>query len=149
MKEGSNVNKDRLDDFGGTRASPKSDDRPFSRIVQEIVTHLTEIVRSEIQLAREEVRADIAQAARASVFIAIGAVFGLYAFGFVLLGVVYALGTRVTPWLSALIVAVGVGVISAIFLQIGRSKMKQADLTPDKTIRSLQENVTWMKKQVR
>jgi hypothetical protein len=149
MKEGSNINKDRSDAFGGTRTSPKSDDRPFSRIVQEIVTHLTELVRSEIRLAREEVRADIAQAARASMFVAVGALFGLYAFGFVLLGVVYALGTRITPWLSALIVAVGVGVISAIFLQIGRSKMKQADLKPDRTLRSLQENVTWMKKQVR
>jgi len=50
---------------------------------------------------------------------------------------------------SALIVAVGVGVIAAIFLHVGRTKMKQIDLKPDNTIRSLQENVTWMKKQVR
>ena len=124
-------------------------DRPFSQIVQEIVTHLTEIVRSEIQLARTEVRADVVQVGRASVFVAVGAVFALYAIGFVLLAAVYALGTRLTPWLSALIVAVGVGIIAAIFLQVGRTKLKQADLKPDETIHSLQENVTWMKKQVR
>jgi uncharacterized membrane protein YqjE len=148
MKEGSHINKDRLQAFAGTRAS-SNQDRPFSRILQEIVTHLTEIIRSEIRLARAEVRADIAQVARASVFVGIGAVFGLYALGFALLGVVYALGTRITPWVSALIVAVGVGVIAAIFLHVGRTKMKQIDLKPDNTIRSLQENVTWMKKQVR
>jgi uncharacterized membrane protein YqjE len=148
MKEGSHIKKDQLDAFAGTRAS-LNQDRPFSRILQEIVTHLTEIIRSEIRLARAEVRADIAQVARASVFVGIGAVFGLYALGFALLGVVFALGTRVTPWLSALIVAVGVGVIAAIFLYVGRTKMKQVDLKPDNTIRSLQENVTWMKKQVR
>jgi len=147
MKEGSNINNDQLNAFAGRASS--NQDRPLSRILQETVAHLTEIIRSEIQLARVEVRADIAHVARASVFVAIGAVFGLYAVGFVLLGVVYALATRVTPWLSALIVAVGVGVIAAIFLHVGRTKMKQVDLKPDNTIRSLQENVTWIKKQVR
>jgi uncharacterized membrane protein YqjE len=147
MKEGSNINKDQLDAFAGRASS--NQDRPLSRILQETVAHLTEIIRSEIQLARVEVRADIAQVAKACVFVAVGAVFGLYALGFALLGVVYALATRVTPWLSALIVAVGMGVIAAIFLLVGRTKMKQVDLKPDNTIRSLQENVTWMKKQVR
>ena len=146
MKERSNINKDQLDAAG--RAS-SNQDRPLSRILQEMVAHLTEIIRSEIQLARVEIRADMTQGARASVFVAIGAVFGLYAFGFALLGVVYVLATRVTPWLSALVVAAGVGAIAAIFLYVGRSKLKQVDLKPDNTIRSLQENVTWMKKQVR
>ena len=148
MKEGSHNNKDQLDAFNGTRAS-SNQDRPLSRILQEMLGHLTELIRSEIQLARTEVRADIAQVARAGVFVAIGAVFGLYALGFALLGVVYALATRVTPWLSASIVAVGAAVIAGIFLYVGRTKMKQVDLKPDNTIRSLQENVTWMKKQVR
>ena len=80
MKEGSHNNKDQLDAFNGPRAS-SNQDRPLSRILQEMVTHLTELIRSEIQLARTEVRADIAQVARAGVFVAIGAVFGLYALG--------------------------------------------------------------------
>ena len=148
MKEGSHNNKDQLDAFNGTRAS-SNQDRPLSRILQEMLGHLTELIRSEIQLARTEVRADIAQVARAGVFVAIGAAFGLYALGFVLLSAVYALATRVTPWLSASIVAVGAAVIAGIFLYVGRTNMKQVDLKPDNTIRSLQENVTWMKKQVR
>jgi apolipoprotein N-acyltransferase len=149
MKERSRINKDQFDAIGDLRASSKSDGRPLSQIVQDIVARLTEIVRSEFQLARAEVRADMTQVARAGVFLAIGAIFGLYALGFMLLAVVYALGTLVAPWLSALIVGVAVGVIAAIFLQVGRTRMKQADLKPDKTIRSLQENVSWMKKQVR
>ena len=145
MKERLNINRE-TDVFGSTRTSSKSDDRPFSRIVQDVLAHLTEIVRSEVQLARTEVRADIAQVARAGVFVAIGAVFGLYALGFILLSVVHALETRLSPGLSALIVGIGVGVIAAIFLSVGRTKLKRADLKPDKTISSLQENVTWMKK---
>ena len=146
MKERSSINREKSDVFGSTRTSSKSDDRPFSQIVQEILAHLTEIVRSEVQLARTEVRANFAQVARAGAFVAIGAVFGLYALGFILLSVVHALETRLSPGLSALIVGIGVGVIAAIFLSVGRTKLKRADLKPDKTIRSLQENVTWMKK---
>lgn len=148
MKDGSHVNKDGLGGFAGTR-STSNRDRPFSQILQEIFTHLTEIIRSEIQLARAEVRADIAQVTRASVLVGVGAVFGLFALGFALLTVMYALETRVTPWLSAFIVAAGVGVIATIFLYVGRARMQQVELKPDNTIRSLQENITWMKKRVR
>jgi len=69
----------------------------------------------------------------------------LYALGFVLLSAVYALGTGIPLWLSALIVGAGIGITAAIFLQVGRNRMKQANLKPDQTIRSLQENVTWLK----
>ena len=149
MNERSNIEGEDRDDFRAGALSSKSDPRPLSQIIQEILAHLTELVRSEIRLARAELRGDLAQVARAGVFIAAGAVFALYALGFVLLGVVYALGSHVSPWVAALIVGLAVGLIAAIFLTIGRTKMKQADLKPDKTVRSLQENVTWMKKQVR
>ena len=136
-------------DPGGTHPFSKTSVRPFSQLLQEVVTHLTEIVRAEMRLARAEVRDDVTHAARAGVFIVIGAVLGVYALGFVLLGGMYALARITEPWLAAVIVGVAVGLIAAIFLQVGRTKITKADLKPDKTIRSLQENVTWMKKQVR
>jgi uncharacterized membrane protein YqjE len=142
------MNKEQFDDFVDIATSSKSGSRPFSQIVQEIVNHLTEIVRSEIRLARVEVRQDFAQFTNASAFLGIGAVFALYAFGFVLLGLVYAISTTLAPWLSAVIVGLGVGLFAAIFLLVGRKKMKHADLKPVKTINSVQENVTWMKKRV-
>jgi len=143
------MNRDGVDNFGDTHTSSKSGARTFSQILQEIVNHLAEIVRSEIRLARLEIRQDFVRVSRAAVLLVIGAVFALYALGFVLLGVMYALGTSIAPWLSAVIVGVAAGLLAAIFLMIGRTKIKRADLKPDKTIRSVQENVTWMKKQVR
>jgi hypothetical protein len=41
---------------------------------------------------------------------------------------------------------VGVGMLAGLFLLIGRNKMNLASLRPDKTIQSLEENVTWLKK---
>jgi cytochrome c biogenesis protein CcdA len=148
MKDRSNTNHE-SDAVDETPASLKSGGGSFSQILQEIVNHVTEIMRSESQLLRAEVREDVTQVTKAAVFFVIGAVFAFHALGFVLLGLVYALGSRTPLWLSAVIVGVGAAVIAAIFLRIGRTKIQQASLKPDKTIRSLQENVTWMKKQTR
>ena len=142
------MNNNDFDNFRENRPFSKSSNRTFSEILQEMAGHLAEIVRSEIRLARVEMRQDFAQFARASVFLGAGAIFALYALGFVLLGVVYALATSIAPWLAAVIVGGVVGLVATILLTVGRTKLRQADLRPDKTIRSVQENITWIKKQV-
>lgn len=149
MKERSPFDKNQMDDPGANSSSSKSGGRSFSLVLQEIVKHVTEIIRSEVRLARTEVRKDVAQVAKASRFVAIGAILALYAVGFTLLGAVYALGTRMPPWAASLTVGVGIGVVAAIFLQVGRTRIKLASLKPEETIRSLRENVTWMKKQTK
>jgi hypothetical protein len=147
MKEKTKISKDRFEE--SPDVSSGSGARPFSGIFQEIVTHLTEIIRSEIRLARAEIRQDVVQVSRAGVFLLTGALFGMYAFGFVLLAAVYALGNTMPAWASALIVGAGLGLIGALCLWLGRKKLKLASLRPDKTIQSLQENVTWLKKQTK
>ena len=143
------MNKEESKNYDPRPSSSENGARPLSRILQEIVNHLAEIVRSEVRLARVELRQDLAQVANASTFLAIAAVFALFGLGFILLGVMYALGTSIALWLSAVIVGVGAGLVAAIFALIGRRKLERAQLRPEKTIRSLQENVTWMKKQFR
>jgi len=145
----SRMNNDSFDERESMRIASKFSGRPISGILQEIASHISEIIRSEVRLARAEISQDAAQIANASVFLIVSAVLGLYAFGFVLLGAVYALGNRLPPWASALIIGGGVGIAGGIFFVIGRGRMKAASLKPEKTIQSLQENVTWVKKQAR
>jgi hypothetical protein len=133
----------------GTNFGSRSSGRPISQIVQEILDHVTEIIRSEFRLARAEVRQDLRFVAKAFLLLAVAVVLSLYALGFVLLSVVYELAIHMSPSLSALVVGIGVGIVAAVFLQVGRKKIKQASLTPHRTIQSLEENVTWMKKQAR
>jgi len=149
MEETSRMNDDSFDERESMRMASKFSSRPISGILQEIVSHISEIIRSEVRLARAEISQDAAQVANASVFLIVGAVLGLYAFGFLLLAAVYALGNTLPAWASALIVGGGIGIAGGIFFVIGRGRMKVASLKPDKTIQSLQENVTWVKKQTR
>lgn len=132
-----------------TSSSSKSSARPIASILQEVLAQLTEIIRSEIRLATVEIRQDMKQVARAGTFLVLSALLALYALGFILLGAVYALAKTAPLWASALIVGVGMGVIATALLLVGRRKMKLASLRPDETIESLQENVTWLKKQTK
>jgi membrane protein len=72
----------------------------------------------------------------------------VYAVGFLLLTIMYALETTLVPWLAALIVAVGVMMIAMVAVSIGRKRMKQVHL-PEKTIETMKENVQWAKQQIR
>ena len=128
-----------------TRAD--SDGRPFSQILQDILHHLTEIIRAELRLARVEVGHDVRSVAKASTFLITAAVLAFCALGLVLAGMVLALSTTLARWASSLIVAAAVAVIAAICLQIGRKRLTRINLKPEQTIQSIQENVTWMKNQ--
>jgi len=133
---------DPADDYNPTGAP-----RSITRILQEIVNRTTEIFRSEIRLATTEVRKDVLTWAKAAVYLIIAGALTLYALGFLLLGVVYALQIALPAWSAAVVVGAVVGIIAAGLFFIGRKKIRRASLRPDKTIQTLEENATWIKKQ--
>jgi len=122
------------------------DGRSIKQILQDIVNHVSDIIRSEVQLARTEVRQDLMHYGKASTLIGIAGVLLFYAVGFVLLSAVYALQAVMAPWLAAVLVGVAVGIVAAVLYLTGRKKLKQASLRPDKTIKTLEDNVTWFKR---
>ena len=125
------------------------DGRSIKQILQDIVNHVTDIFRSEVQLARTEVRGDLMHYGKASRLVGIAAVLLFYALGFLLLGAVYALQSVMPPWLAAVLVGLAVGIVAAVLFTTGRKKLRQASLRPDKTIKTLEDNVTWFKRQTR
>ena len=126
-----------------------SDSRSIKQILQDIVNHVSDIMRSEVRLAQTEIRQDVTHYAKTSAFIGVAGVLTLYAVGFVLLSVVYALRDVMPSWLAALVVGVTVGAVAALMYRTGRKKLAQATLRPDKTIQTLEENVTWFKRQTK
>ena len=131
------------------RDETHSDDRSIREILHDIVNNVNDIVKSEIRLATTEVRENAKSLAKAGIWIGVAAVLALYAAGFILLSAVYGLQEVVPARLAALLVGVGVGIVAAILYLMGRKKLAQTSLTPDKTIQSLEDNVTWVKKQTK
>src|ERR1700731_4437455 len=121
--------------------------RSVTEVLQDIVANVQEIVRSEFKLARTEIGEQATRAAKSSAPLGSGVVLGLYALGFILLAIVYALEMVVAAWLAALIVGAAVAVVAAILVSVGRKRLKQVRM-PEKTIVSVKENVQWAKNQI-
>jgi Kef-type K+ transport system membrane component KefB len=107
-----------------------------------------EIIRSEVRLAKTEIRQDFAEVKHAGTFIVAAGVAGMFALGFLLLAAVYGLSTIMPPWLAAITVGVVLGLVGTGLLVKGLHMLKLTSMTPDRTIQSLEDNVKWFKKHV-
>lgn len=119
--------------------------RSIPEVLQDIVGNLQEIIRSEFRLAKTELKEDASRAAKPIATFGMGLVFGFYAIGFLLLSSVYGLSTVMAGWLAALLVGTILAIFAIALMSSSGKKLKLVNPTPDKTIRSFEENVQWAK----
>jgi uncharacterized membrane protein YqjE len=122
-------------------------ERPMSEVFKDIVSNLQEMVRSEVRLARAEIREETSKTVRAGAMLAAGGVLGISASMFLLVCVAQLLSLTMPSWAASLIVGLAVGVAAAILISNGRKGLVMP--TPDRAIESVKENVEWMKNQTR
>ena len=84
-----------------------AEERSVSDVFQDILRNLQEMVRSEIRLAKVEIRGEVKQAGSSAVWIAAGGVAAMSASIFLLWTLAYALATRMSMWAATLIVGPG------------------------------------------
>jgi ABC-type proline/glycine betaine transport system permease subunit len=125
------------------------DNRSSAEVVQDLVQNVQEILRSEVRLAKAEITQEAKKATRSAAISAGGAILAIFALGLLLWAAVYALSLALPLWAAALIMAVLVGIVAGIMLAAGRARMKQVHPKPETTIRSVKENVQWLKNQTR
>jgi hypothetical protein len=128
---------------------PYQTERSFAEVFQDIIGNVQTIIRSELRLAKTEVKEEAAKAGKAVGTIAAGAVLGLYAVGFLLVTIVRALEMVTPPWVASLIVAGVVGVGAYVAITLGRTRMKRVHAAPEKTIQTTKENAQWVKDQIK
>ena len=122
-----------------------AEERSVSGVLQDILRNLQEMVRSEVRLAKVEMRGEVRQAVSSSVWIAAGAVGAVSAWIFLLWACVYALATRMPMWCATLVVAVVVAVVAVVLIKEGIRRVKPIQPIPQRTVESVKENFEWMK----
>ncbi|HEY1423111.1 MAG TPA: phage holin family protein [Candidatus Acidoferrum sp.] len=123
--------------------------RSVPEVLQDIIGNFERIIRSEFRLAKTEIREEASQAVKPVSVLGVGLVLGFLGLGFLLLASVYALSLVIAPWLAALLVGGLLAIVSSILIASSSANLKQLNPTPDKTIRSLEENVQWAKNQIK
>jgi uncharacterized membrane protein YqjE len=118
-------------------------------ILQEIVGNIQNIIRSEVRLAKTEIKEEATTAGKAAGMLAAGAVLAVYAVGILLLCAVYALRGPLPDWAAALVVGLVVAAIAGALVMVGINRIKSVNPKPEQTIDSVKEDVQWVKQQTR
>ena len=124
------------------------DDRSIGDLFSELANETGTLIRQEVALATAEMTKKATDAGKNAASIAIGGFVGYAAFLVLLAAIVALLSYAIPVWLSALIVAIVVGAISAYMVASALAKLKKADLAPRETVTTLKEDAQWLKKQV-
>jgi uncharacterized membrane protein YqjE len=122
-----------------------AEERSVSDVLQDILRNLQDMVRSEIRLAKVEIREERRRAVSSGLWIGAGAVAAVSAWIFVLWALAYALATRMPMWAATLVVALAMAVAAAVLIKGGMGRIKRIQPIPERTVESVKENLEWMK----
>jgi uncharacterized integral membrane protein len=131
------------------REGPEPSDRGIKEIIDSLRPQLQELVNKQVELAKSELAPVGKRAGLAAGLLVVGAVF-MFVFLIILsyTGIVL-LSLALPPWASALIVSGILLLIGGILAGSGASILRQLDPKPHRTISALQQNVEWLKGQLK
>lgn len=127
-----------------------STERPISEVLKNIFGDLQDIVRSEVKLGKTELKEDLAKTQHAAVWLAAGALVGIFAVLFILLAIFFGLSYVVPEWAAAGLIALALGGSCVIAVNVAAAefkKLKQVRASPSVT--QIKENIEWAKQQVK
>ena len=123
--------------------------RSVPEVLEDIASNLAQLVQAEFRLAKTELKEGVEKVAGPGATLGAGVALAFYGLGFLLLAAVYALSLVMAGWLAMLIVGGVLAVAAGILIGAGGMKLKRVNLTPGKTIRTLEEDVQWAKPQIK
>ncbi|MFN8445914.1 MAG: phage holin family protein [Caldilineaceae bacterium] len=137
------------DDVAPQAVTSSNNNRSLGDLFNELSQDFSYLIRKEVELARTEVMENLNRAQRGIVLMVAAGLLGYAALIVLLVGLADLLYAWTGVfWLSALIIAVAVGVISAVLYFSGRSALSNVRLAPEQTIESLKDDAQWAKEQV-
>jgi uncharacterized membrane protein YqjE len=124
-------------------------DRSFSDLLQDIIRNVQEIVRSEVRLAKTEIREEAAKTKASLVLLGAGALTGFLAILFLLLMIASALALVMPNWAAALVVGAALAVAAGVMLMGGVKSFQRIHPAPERTVQTIKENIEWAKQQTK
>lgn len=123
----------------------KGDDRTVREIISEVSGDFTALVREEMALAKTELRQGFKQFARGAAFLLVAAFIVNAGFLALVASLVVGLANAMAIWLSAFIVGLVLAIVGAFLLMKGVGDMKNAELKPERTVKTLREDANIVK----
>jgi uncharacterized membrane protein YqjE len=122
-------------------------DRSIGEVLKDIFGNVQEMVRSEIRLARAEMREEVGKTAESAKLLGAGAVLALFGAGFLLVAITQLLATVMPSWAASLVMGAVLAIGGFALITSGKKHLQAP--TPRKTLENVKENVEWMKNQTK
>jgi hypothetical protein len=127
-----------IPDTPPTAAHAKADNTSLGDLLGDVTRDISTLMRQEVELAKAELKQSATRAGKGSGMLAGASVAGHFVLLFLSLALWWALGTAMGLGWSAVVVAVGWGIIAAVLASIGRRELKAVQGIP-RTAETLQE----------
>lgn len=142
--------RERVAEFGRElREGPEPSDRSIKEIIDALRPQLQELASKQVELAKLEMTPVGKRAGLATGLLVAAGVFMFVFLIFLSLTGVYLLSVFFPLWVSALIVSGILLLVGGILAGAGASILRRLDPKPHRTIRTLQQNINWIKGQLR
>jgi uncharacterized membrane protein len=126
---------------------PRQPDQSLSELFSTLTSDMSHLVRSEVELAKEEVRVEARKAGQAGGALGAAALLGYFTLLLLLFAAAWGLDAVLPTGLAFLVVAVVVGIVAAVLGVMGRNKLREVHPVPEQTIETLKEDAQWMTEQ--
>jgi len=124
------------------------EEKSLGDLFTDLASNTGKLVRQEVALAQTELTNKATTAGKNIGFLAVGGLVGYAALLGILAAAILLLGNYMPVWASALVVSLVVGIVAAFLIMSAIKGLKNMDPVPRETIETLQEDATWLKKEV-
>lgn len=128
-----------------TAEPPTDANESVGALVKDAATHVSTLVRAEIELAKLELKASVKQALRGSIFFAGAATIGLFSLWFFWLMIGEVLNIWLPRWAAFIIVFFAMLLIAGLLVFLGIRRMKRIK-KPELTLAEAKNTASALKK---
>lgn len=121
----------------------------FASLLSDVLNDIRDLFRQEVNLAKVEIKQEVANAKAAAIKIGIAAFALLLAALFLLTALSRGLADllHVPIWAGFAIVGVLLGIVGGALMAAARSNVAAAGSIPPRTVRTMKENAEWVKRE--
>ena len=133
----------------GTTGGVADDDRSLGELFGNLTSDLSALMRSEMELARVELKEEAAKAGKAAGLLGGGALAAYLALTLLAFAAAWGLAEVVDAGWAFLIVGLVVGAIAAAIALKGRERLNAVEPVPEQTMQTLKEDARWARAQLK
>ncbi len=133
----------------GTTGDTPEEERSLGELLGNLTGDLTDLMRSELELARVEIKEEAVKAGKGAGLLGGAALAAYLAITLLAFAAAWGLAEVVDAGWAFLIVGVVVGLIAAALALKGRERINAVDPVPEQTVETLKEDAQWARAQVK